>query len=526
MWDDDAGSAVCPSCGTLQDSQQIILDTHVETEDNGNNRYNIPFYSRSTLKSFRSANGWDLAGQGVQAAAERNKISMRELVAALASRIGYPALAARAVNIFELAMQKGNFRFGRKARLVAGASLIIALRENQKGETVRDIAYLLDETPVALARIFSSVINLLGLKLVSVDPSWHLPVLQRYLLELKSELPLCLPRNVIKALSSIHLPSALRTAMLLSDLVSRAHLVTGLPALPTACAIYILALEGELSSSLPQCGDLANRLGRRFGASKDVIMRRYKLIYEHIKSLISEVPWLGKTDVSLTTSGRTTKFSKRVEVAIFLKDVIQFQEGKWKTKLESLSSLSGDNESKDSSEINLNTKVSHKGDDETTLKHSPRPRKRRKYSQIDSASQFLLRPLQPPGETSQDFTSHLLTSDTLFSTGVPTRLQLLASKKHVDEITDEELFAEGELEGLMCSTEETDAIAQACDWAREEEDNDKIHDHAGTSKRAKLKSVASPGRINLDTLNNFLGHQDTLDFGDYTSEDNDYDDYC
>ena len=65
---------------------------------------------------------------------------MHQFTVALASRIGHHALATRAVYLFDQAVQKGGFRFGRKARLVAGASLIIALRENKKGETVRDIA--------------------------------------------------------------------------------------------------------------------------------------------------------------------------------------------------------------------------------------------------------------------------------------------------------------------------------------------------------------------------------------------------
>ena len=65
---------------------------------------------------------------------------MHQFTVALASRIGHHALATHAVYLFDQAVQKGGFRFGRKARLVAGASLIIALRENKKGETVRDIA--------------------------------------------------------------------------------------------------------------------------------------------------------------------------------------------------------------------------------------------------------------------------------------------------------------------------------------------------------------------------------------------------
>ena len=37
-------------------------------------------------------------------------------------------------------MEEGRFRYGRKARPVAGSCLAIALREAQKGETIKDIA--------------------------------------------------------------------------------------------------------------------------------------------------------------------------------------------------------------------------------------------------------------------------------------------------------------------------------------------------------------------------------------------------
>ena len=65
---------------------------------------------------------------------------MREFISSLAHRLGHPSLSCRALFLFELAMERGRFRYGRKARLVAGSSLAIALRENQKGVTFKDIA--------------------------------------------------------------------------------------------------------------------------------------------------------------------------------------------------------------------------------------------------------------------------------------------------------------------------------------------------------------------------------------------------
>ena len=46
----------------------------------------------------------------------------------------------RAQGVFDQAMRAGRFRWGRKAKLTAGASLAIALRESHKSDSIRDIA--------------------------------------------------------------------------------------------------------------------------------------------------------------------------------------------------------------------------------------------------------------------------------------------------------------------------------------------------------------------------------------------------
>ena len=137
-----------------------MLDAHIEPEDNTRDRYALPFFSRSTLKGYRNSQGWYLPGQSKAAAAERNKviisspvpsfpgsdvfapfqIAMREYVSTLASRVGHPSLFTRSLFVFEQAMERGHYKYGRKARLVAGASLAVALREAHKGETIKDIA--------------------------------------------------------------------------------------------------------------------------------------------------------------------------------------------------------------------------------------------------------------------------------------------------------------------------------------------------------------------------------------------------
>ena len=65
---------------------------------------------------------------------------MAQFTFTLAKRIGHPGLCPRALLLFEQALERGHVRWGRKARLVAGAALAIALREGRKGETMNDIA--------------------------------------------------------------------------------------------------------------------------------------------------------------------------------------------------------------------------------------------------------------------------------------------------------------------------------------------------------------------------------------------------
>ena len=65
---------------------------------------------------------------------------MHEFIRTSASRLSSPGITARAQGVFDQAMRLGAFRWGRKAKLTAGASLAIALRESHKSDSVRDIA--------------------------------------------------------------------------------------------------------------------------------------------------------------------------------------------------------------------------------------------------------------------------------------------------------------------------------------------------------------------------------------------------
>ncbi|TBU29028.1 hypothetical protein BD311DRAFT_693598 [Dichomitus squalens] len=537
VWDTDVGSAICLQCGTLADPTQSVLASHLENTDVSGREYapwaNIP--GGSTL---RGRNGWALSGQGKESRDRKNTIAMHEFIRTIATRLSNPGLTTRAQGVFDQAMRLGEYRWGRKAKLTAGAALAIALRESHKSDSIRDIAYLLDEPPVAISRAFTKVIALLQLGLSTTDPAVHLPVLQTYLVSLlngSGGAAAALPAQLVKVLSPLipRFPSVIHTATALSSLLARTHTFAHLPTAPTACALFMLALEAELSSSLPNAGAFAPILGARLGAGKGVVMQRYKHIYDLVEEWIREVPWLDaherKRAKGREGEGRS-KVAKRVVVARGLKDVVRFQEEIWRKRVEHEgrplvrleldekdAGASGSGDERDGSEAGGRSPrgTSVLGDD-TPPRKKAKPRHPRT---VVDASQFLLNPLStaisspPPVPVAgpPDLLTHLLTADAsslphAFACA-PTRLQLLASARGGTEerhITDEELFAEDELEGLMRSPEEAEAVRIAMGWDVESDDEE--HDGGNvpvekSSAKGKKRKRKSPAGEDVDAGN-------------------------
>lgn len=65
---------------------------------------------------------------------------MHEYIRSIATRLALSGSVTRAQGVFDQAMQLGGYRWGRKAKLVAGSSLAISLRESHKSDSLRDIA--------------------------------------------------------------------------------------------------------------------------------------------------------------------------------------------------------------------------------------------------------------------------------------------------------------------------------------------------------------------------------------------------
>ena len=480
---------------------------------------------------------------------------MSTFISSVLSRLNNPGLSPRAEAIFTQAMTKGHYRWGRKAKLTAGASIAITLREARKSDSLRDIAFLLDDSTVSLARAFQSVVSLLNFSLASTDPAVHLPILHAHLQSilhpetLSPSPPSQLPRSLVSIITPLSLQTAVHTATSLSQIISHHSpplVLTNLPTPPTACALLILGLEAEARAPLPHLGELARTLGTRFALSPGVVSSRYKIIYDLIEGWIRHVPWLDQFVCKGKGRGATacSKVPKRAIVAKGIKDVIQFHEEIWLSRTQNQQKVNLDLEldpgdfangeeedERDNGSANTPTVASSsKRIDGSAI--APLPEKRRKVEKKGNAMQAAYRLLLDPlssryldaatsnGEIS--LLTHILTcspDELLRARGTPpTRLQLLTASRGgstAELIADEELFAVGEMEGLLRSEQEQEALRPLfqLNWGEEIS-----REEVAVCHRQPVATETKRGakRVNMDALTRLLGGNGE---GDGTNED-------
>jgi transcription factor IIIB subunit 2 len=192
---------------------------------------------------------------------------MADFIASLAASFNVTGLAPRAIALFHQVRSVSNFRWGNKSRSIAAACLAIALRESNRPDALRDIASVLDVPATSVTREFTHITTSLGLSLTLIDPSAYMPTLQAHISSSLTDLPSHYPNHW----ENLNLHSVNETAVSLSRLLARlspGHDVLRLPVPPTACAIFMLALEGDLRAPLNPLGDMANCLGARLQVAK------------------------------------------------------------------------------------------------------------------------------------------------------------------------------------------------------------------------------------------------------------------
>ncbi|KAG2157391.1 hypothetical protein DEU56DRAFT_921928 [Suillus clintonianus] len=563
VWDDDVCSSICTKCGTLSDSAQYVLASHTESHDSFVRQFQPGSWLSSSAAPLKNIHkhGWNLAGQHKEARDRRNAIAMSIFINSVLTKLKNPGLSPRAEAIFTQAMTKGKYRWGRKAKLAAGASMAIALREAHKSDSLRDIAFFLDDSPLSMSRAFVAVVSLLDFDLSSPDSIVHLPILWAHLQSLLHPETVSstshLPQDLVAILTPLSSHAVLRTATSLSGIINREACATHVlqsPTPPIACAMLILALEAETRNPLPHLSELANALASRFGFARGVVTSRYKACYDLIEEWIREVPWLDQFVYKGKGRGASarSKVPKRSIVAKGIMDVIQFQEEIWTKKMTALGKASivieadpteEDSNKDDGAFFSETSSITEPPE----LCHHP-PRKKRKTSSVEDAYHFLLDPLsaksytlsnpmvsEDPGASttrsdtsspilsppSVPFTTHLLSTSSYDSKRSPSRLQLLALSRgggSAEHIHDDELFVAGELEGLLRSHEEQEALKPLfrLQW---QEDADTVALHANRGpETARMEVSRGSGRVDMEALARILGGEEVFDDKEHEAE--------
>jgi len=105
-----------------------------------------------------------------------------------------------------------------------------------------------------------------------------------------------------------------------------------------------------------------------------------------------------------------------------------------------------------------------------------------------------------------DAVSHILAADSPSFEQPATRLQILSLSKSTDDITEEELFDEGELEALIRGQDERDVLARALGWTQEGSESGHPEEDEEISMKTQThnqqRGVTS--RINIEALNRLL----------------------
>lgn len=485
----DIGSAVCTHCGTLADSsQQSALTSASDFLPDAYTHDLNTSTCATTLKSIRRNAVWDLPGQASDSRNERNKFVLYESIQTLADRLGHRGAAIRAKAIFDSMMQRPTLRWGRAAKLAAGAALVFAIREQDRGDYTHHIAYILSEPIVELKRTQLRLLPHLALALPRNRATSHLHTLAAHLNAIASASVTNLPKDTLAfvrpLLSHIAVQDVLRTASALYDLpnLERSTFNAG-SAGAGGCALLLLALEAHARPPrpMPHALVLASQLGAALGERGTAVMARYRVLVNIVEAGAARVPWLANAN-----SPGSKHIARRSRVASAVLDVLQFREGVLQAEIAEGGGpihidLEGvdDGDDEEGGDVGRNetgldalfSEVEQKATNNTrimalgpgacvmartTVAPERKPKKRR--TATFQAAGFLLDPLAniAPASTALTHTSYLLSSDAGVRSDVPpTRLQLLAAERgETDAVRDDELFGEGELEEIMIGTDE------------------------------------------------------------------------
>jgi transcription factor IIIB 90 kDa subunit len=415
---------------------------------------------------------------------------MHDFVSALARNLSLPNCAAKAINYFDRQLHAASFRWGKSANHMAGACLCIALRDSNLPERIPEVAEAVDCSENVLRRNIAIVSSTLDLHMRPSDTSSYIHGLQGHLyaeLSRTKDAPddsFGLPTPLIEALRPVSLPDSAKVARDLCELLAKlSPTMANLPAPPTACAVFILALENISQRTLPNLAQMALWLGNLLKLSQSVIMKRYQSLQDEIITWMHPIPWLDSS--GKPESGRR-KVSKRLHIARSLADII-----KWYND-------------KDAGHCDSSVHTTAKRPASPSFRSAeeilPQKKPRKLPLDIYNATQFLLNPLKGPLPAFLPISGHIDDCSSVYSAGnkpsemylplpsyilstplvalknqkLPTRLQglaLLRGGSGFDEVADEELLDDGEFEAIKRTQEEMETLRVAWGYTRDEGNN-------------------------------------------------------
>lgn len=464
---DEQGGAVCTACGTVVESPQTQLVSHYDSQTSVLHKGQHFF----AVKSIRS--NYPIPEQSTEARTRRNTLALHQYIDDLARNLQAASLSSRAQNIFDNAMASGAFRWGRKANLIAGAALSIAMRESGRPESLQDIAILLGEETTHLQRAFLAIISVLKISSRPSDAHAHITALRSKIeMALQSDCKLS-PAHV-SILKSVDMNNVLQTGRSLIDLLSRTP--SDIPPAPTAGATFLFSVEAETRAILPKLNEICGFVAQHCHIGKETVVRRYQALEHIFMGWMESLPWYATPH-----EGRVTK---RLMLARGLKDMIGWKNTTWKKTLEEnrpvLPSFTADDSIGTRGESGFSGAGQKRGATFISAEHEPPPRplmKKRRRHPLGDAQHFLIDPQNAPlpfvpsPNESQPVPSFQdakvgLPLTTFILAGpnsgthlkrLPTRLQLLSLARGgsgLDEIPDDDLFEDGEYENMLRNDEE------------------------------------------------------------------------
>ncbi|KAG9044957.1 hypothetical protein FS837_007254 [Tulasnella sp. UAMH 9824] len=269
----------------------------------------------------------------------RNMATSHEFIRSVLNHMGIRSYYDRVVALFDASMAKGKFRFGTRATAIIGACILITMREAGIPETLKSLAARLKLTPARLTGSTYKILSLHGMHLKPTDPLNYIPAVLRAISDILASPSCSLPAPLRTYLSTPSLNAVQNLATDLCYLTEIVNLTHNRQAPPVACALVIVALEGEIGKCVPSLPRLAELLSMAFNVSRETTVDRYLEVQELISRWKTSLPWFA-IEVHPTVGKKSKNVKKRKaaqpereEHAGLIKDIVIFQEELWrKTK--------------------------------------------------------------------------------------------------------------------------------------------------------------------------------------------------